>query len=68
MDDFGTLIEGLFVLALGSFMVFAPKHADRLNKLVPYIRTGGTLKVPFGIMLIVIGVTIIVVWCSNYFA
>ena len=35
MHDVGSLIEGLFIAALGAFMVFAPDRAERgrINRL-----------------------------------
>lgn len=66
MHDVGNLIEGLFIAALGAFMVFAPERADRISRKIPFIRIGGALRAPFGWAALVIGVLWIVVWIADH--
>ncbi len=62
--DFGNLIEGALLAVVGAFMVFAPASADQLNAAIPFIRTGGALRKPFGYVALIFGVAIIVIWCG----
>jgi len=66
MQDLGNLIEGLFVSALGAFMVFAPRHAERINRKLPFVRTAGTLRAPFGWTAFLAGVLWVVVWIAQH--
>jgi hypothetical protein len=63
--DFGNLIEGALLAAVGAFMVFAPASADRLNAESPFIRTGGALRRPFGWGALVFGILIVAIWCGT---
>jgi|HubBroStandDraft_3_1064219.scaffolds.fasta_scaffold2460655_1 hypothetical protein len=67
MHDVGSLIEGLFIAALGAFMVFAPDRAERVNRQIPFIRTGGALRAPVGWVALIIGVAWVIIWLINQF-
>ncbi len=65
MHDLGSLLEALFVAAFGAFIVFAPKRAERLNQQIPFIRTGGALRAPFGWLALTIGILWTTIWLTR---
>ncbi len=67
MHDVSSLLEGLFVAALGAFIVFAPARAENLNQRIPFVRTGGTLRAPFGWVALIAWMLWIAVWLIDQF-
>jgi uncharacterized protein YjeT (DUF2065 family) len=63
MRSIGNLAEALLLVAIGAFMVFAPNRAERLNRSIPFLRTGrGALRKAFGWGAVLLGCVGAVVW------
>jgi hypothetical protein len=65
MRDFGTLIEGAGLAAVGAFMVFAPDSANRLNDKIPYVGLGGRFGPAFGWFAMMAGCVLVVSWAAE---
>jgi hypothetical protein len=58
----GTTFEGTVIVAIGAFVVFAPRQADRLARAAPFIRLGhGRTRFLLGGVLLVVGIAIVAV-------
>jgi hypothetical protein len=66
MADIGGLLEGVFVVALGAFILFAPTHAERINRALPFVRTGGRGRPFAGWAALVLGAAMILVWLAEH--
>jgi hypothetical protein len=58
---------GIFGLAFGGVMVFAPTMAERLHKKYPFIKSGGPLRTPFGLVAIAVGGISLTLWYFRNF-
>ena len=65
LHTFENLVEGLFLIAFGAFMIFAPKEAERLNRRIPWIRTGSPLRGLFGWGALIGGIVLLMVWLTD---
>ena len=55
-----TTLEGTILVAIGGFVVFAPRQADRLARAAPFIRLGqGRTRFILGCVLLVVGIAVV---------